>query len=67
MHCLEHVLFVTAVAVDSKAELVRVLGRLAGISHDYVPDQHVPDEPEAIHETSDDFVRRFGHLLHGEK
>ena len=36
MHCLEHILFVTSVAVDkdeiSKAELVRVLQSLAGLS-----------------------------------
>jgi len=66
MHCLEHILLVTSVAVDSgKAELVRVLESLAGLSHYYVPEQG--NEPAAIQEMNVEWHRRFEHLMHGNK
>jgi hypothetical protein len=68
MHCLEHILLVTSVAVDkdeiSKAELVRALGSLAGLSHCYVPEQG--DEPAAIQKMNAEWHRRFEHLMHGD-
>jgi hypothetical protein len=67
MHCLEHILLVTSVAVEndeiSKAELVRVLGSLASLSHDYAPEG---DEPADIVKMNDEWHRRFGHLMYGD-
>jgi hypothetical protein len=69
MHCLEHILLVTSVAVDkdeiSKAELVRVLASLASLSHNYVPERG--DEPTAIQQMNAEWHRRFEHLMHGDK
>jgi hypothetical protein len=69
MHCLEHILLVTSVAVDkdeiSKAELARVLGSLARLSHYYVPEQG--DEPAGIQEMNAEWHRRFEHLMHEDK
>jgi len=69
MHCLEHILLVTSVAVDKdkigKAELVRVLESLAGLSHYYVPEQG--NEPAAIQEMNAEWHRRFEHLMQGNK
>jgi hypothetical protein len=66
MHCLEHILLVTSVAVEkdeiSKAELVRVLGNLAGLSTNYVPER---DEPADVVKMNDEWHRRFGHLMYG--
>jgi hypothetical protein len=48
MHCLEHILLVTSVAVEkdeiSKAELVRALRTLASASHSYIPEGHNEEE-----------------------
>jgi HD superfamily phosphohydrolase YqeK len=67
MHCLEHILLVTSVAVEkdeiSKAELVRVLGSLASLSHDYAPEG---DESADIVKMNDEWHRRFGHLMYGD-
>jgi hypothetical protein len=67
MHCLEHILMVTAEAVDkdeiSKAELVRVLKRLSGSSGLYIPE--AGDEPTGIMQMNDEWHLRFGHLIHG--
>jgi len=64
MHCLEHILFVTSVAVDkdeiSKAELVRLLGELAGISHYYTPEG---EEAKEIIALNNEWHRRFDHLM----
>ena len=66
MHCLEHILLVTLVAVEKdeigKAELVRVLRTLASASHDYVPDGR--DELAEIVQMNEEWLRRFGHLMH---
>jgi hypothetical protein len=65
MHVLEYLLFTTAVAVErdeiSKAELVRVLGELAGGSHNYAPENEHSEEPLLpLHR---EFHRRFDRLL----
>jgi hypothetical protein len=77
MHCLEHILLVTSVAVEkdkiSKAELVRVLAWLAQTSGEYIPEStHVgPDalreEPEDIVRMNAEWHRRFGHLMTGSE
>jgi len=65
MHCLEHILLVTSVAVEkdeiSKAELARMLKSLASASHGYVP---AGEEPADILKMNDEWYRRFGHLMH---
>ena len=64
MSCLEFILLTTSVAVQndeiSKAELVRVLGKLAGLSHGYEPRGGEPPEIIAMH---DEWHRRFGALM----
>jgi|GEM_PF-6615816 len=64
MHCLEHVLLVTSVAFEkdqiTKAELVRVLGSLASLSHEYAP---AGDEPAEIVKLNEEWHRRYGHLM----
>jgi len=67
MHCLEHILLVTSVAVKndeiSKAELVRMLAFLASESHDY---NHLCGvESSEIVKINEEWHRRFGHLMHG--
>jgi hypothetical protein len=72
MHCLEHILLVTSVAVDrdeiSKAELVRVLCSLASMSHDlYVPVNGLEgggSTASSIEKLNDQWHRRFEHLMH---
>jgi hypothetical protein len=66
-HCLENILLTTSVAVEkdaiSKAELVRVLVRLATASHEYVPEGH---NEEALQDMNAEWHRRFGHLMFGK-
>ena len=74
MHCLEHILLVTSVAVEkdeiSKAELVRVLETLAAASHDYEPipfKYRGPDgernRDEMLEPMNKEWHRRFEHLM----
>jgi hypothetical protein len=64
MHCFEHVLLVTSVAVENdqidKVELVRLLRNLANASHCYVAEG---DEPADVVEINEMWHRRFGHLM----
>ena len=54
MHCLEHILFVTSLAVKKdeigKAELSRVLGGLLRASLGYVPQGEEPKEAVELNE-----------------
>ena len=65
MHCLEHILFVTSIAVEkdeiSKAELSRVIGGLLRASLGYVP---AGEEPKEAVELSEHLGRRFEYLIH---
>ncbi|MDE5446464.1 hypothetical protein GWG65_34910 [Bradyrhizobium sp. CSA207] len=65
MHCLEHILFVTSIAIEkdeiSKAELSRVIGGLLRASVGYVPDG---DEPQEAVELNEQVSRRFEYLIH---
>jgi hypothetical protein len=66
MHSLEHSLFVLSKAVDNdeigKAELVRILGSLAGASHfSYMP---TPGQPDEIEKISTMLGNRFEYLIH---
>ena len=65
MHCLEHILFVTSLAVEKdeigKAELSRVLGGLLRASLGYVPQG---EEPKEAVELSEQLGRRFEYLIH---
>lgn len=67
MHCLEHILLVTSVAVDedeiSKAELVRLLAGLATLARDYIPANGT--EPTLILRLNKMFDR-FEHLMQRE-
>jgi hypothetical protein len=64
MHCLEHALLVTSVAVEkdeiAKAELVRALRTFASLSHWYVPEGE--EHPEIV-AMNRDWNERFGHLM----
>lgn len=67
MHCLEHILLVTSVAVAkdeiSKAELVRVVETLAGASHSYAP-EYGAEEPPDITRMNQEWHRRFTRLMY---
>lgn len=66
MHALEHILFMTSLAVENgqitQSELAHVLMTLASASHNY----DVPNDGEdrLLMEMSEKLARRFGKLKH---
>jgi hypothetical protein len=74
MHCLEHILFMTSIAVEkgeiTMSELAEVLMKLASDSHDYEPIEFTYPDPggprnrdEMLVEMNSEWISRFGHLL----
>ena len=70
-NCLENILMITSVAFAkdeiSKAELVRVLGTLAGHARRYgriTDDEIAGEESREIIGMNVDWQLRFGHLMH---
>jgi hypothetical protein len=66
MHALEHILFVTSLAVENgkitQSELAKLLMTLASASHNY----DIPNDGEdrLLMEVSEKLGHRFGKLIH---